>query len=384
MRLFKWLAPLAILLLLMPSAALAQVTLELNRSDESAIRYLTQRGFSDIQVVDRDILKLRVEGCRQGIRYRFKLRLDGQVYDEAKIGDCGRVITVREAQQIAAEQGLRNAQVRAQGNAFVASGCVGTNRIRLVIALNGEVQARDRDGPCRAALSADELAGLLQERGYDRIDVLTSDTWPAAIDACLEDVKYRLRISEDGEIAERRITGECARAMDVREMEPLLRKRGYDRIAIVDPKPPRFRFEACRNGQRLEVVLDIYGRNIGEERLGECNPPLDRDGLTNVLLRQGFYRITVDPGDGRRFSAKACYASSEMELVYSRFGDLVDERAVGKCPVMSVADLGRIAAARGLKEPQVFAEGCRAGKRVRLSIDAKGNVVERQSASDRC
>ncbi len=384
----KWLGLFGCFLLAMavfqPSAH-AQITLEFGRSDASAIEFLKQRGFSDVQIVDRDILKLRAEGCRQGVRFRFKLRLDGQIYDETKIGDCGRPITLREAIKIASEQGLKNPQIREQGDTFVASGCIGANRIRVVIGLNGDVLARDRDGPCRAELSLEAVKGLLQERGYDRLETLTQDnTFPAVFEGCRENVRYRLKMSEAGEILERRTVGDCPRPLQVREIEPLLRERGYDRIAIVDPQPPRYRFEACRNGRRLELVLDIYGRNIGETVTGDCSPPLDPQQLTKVLQRQGFYQIKVDEGDRRRYSAKACYAGSQMELIYSRFGDLVDERAVGKCGPMSVSDLARTTAARGLAEPQVFAEGCRSGKKVRLSIDAKGTITERALADGRC
>lgn len=384
MRFFVRAGLLAFVLFVVPFAAHAQITLEFGRSDASTIEFLRQRGFSDIAIVDRDILKIRVEGCREGVRYRFKLRADGRIYDEAKIGECGRAITLREAQRIASEQGLRNPQVREQGDGFVATGCAGQNRMRLVIASNGDVLARDRDGACRPAFSIDGITGLLQGRGYDRISILNQDAFPVAADACLDGVKYRLRISDEGEILDRRVLGDCAKPITVRQIDPILRERGYDRIEIIDPQPPRYRVHACRARQRIEIVLDIFGRNIGEQQVGDCNPRLDPNALTNILLRQGFYRIAIDEGDRRRFSAKACYAQSEMKLTYTIFGDLVNEEAVGKCPPMSVADLARAAAARGLKEPQVFAEGCRAGKRVRVRTDDKGGLIEREVPGGAC
>jgi hypothetical protein len=103
----------------------------------------------------------------------------------------------------------------------------------------------------------------------------------------------------------------------------------------------------------------------------------------DLLLRQGFYRIVPAEDDGRRLRAKACYGGSELELVYSRFGELVDEKAVAKCGPMSVADLLRIAAARGLQGAQVTAEGCKGGRKIRLGLDGKGAVVERPGA-ERC
>jgi hypothetical protein len=371
------------LLAIFPAPGRAQITLEFNRSDQSAIRYLEERGFSSVNIVDRDVLKLRAEACREGIRYRLKLRVDGRVYDQVAIGKCGRTITIGEAREIARAQGILRAVVTEQQDGFVAEGCIGPMRRRLVIALSGAIISNEEAGSCRPALSPEDITGRLQEVGYSQLRFVNRGEPPYVVEGCRRDILYRLRVSADGEIIERNDIGDCARPIDPATIGELLRKRGYDRVEVIDDQPPRFRAEACRNNRRLEVVLDIFGSAVGENEIGVCTPPLDRAAFVDLLLRQGFYRIVPAEDDGRRLRAKACYGGSELELVYSRFGELVDEKAVAKCGPMSVADLLRIAAARGLQGAQVTAEGCKGGRKIRLGLDGKGAVFERPGA-ERC
>ncbi|KAG1648941.1 hypothetical protein GQR58_029451 [Nymphon striatum] len=295
-------------------------TLEFNRSPANAIAMLEQRGFSEVKIVKRQLLALQVEACRQSVRYSFKLRLDGQIYDDRRIGNCRKQLAEADVLKIAKDSGYKQISIVRIANGYRVNGCR-TRRNRqeeFTINFAGDIIDNRVIGTCETRVSFESISADLEKRGYSRIKLLSERRGRYSITACNRRREVELKVGYDGRVS--------------------FRKHHW-------PLPQLH--SACREGRRYELEISQYGR-IGDPRIiGRCRPVMDNKTLTETLVREGFYGISIKNGRRARFLATACYAKRKYEIDYSSYGDLIGEREAGSCRTMTSAEMIATAKARG-------------------------------------
>jgi len=62
-----------------------------------------------------------------------------------------------------------------------------------------------------------------------------------------------------------------ASARDAYQVRHELQERGYYSIRFVDARPPHFRVNACRGGERFVLHVSFYGRITERDAIGPCH-----------------------------------------------------------------------------------------------------------------
>lgn len=364
-----------------------QLRLEFNRSPASAIRLLESQGYVEIKVLNRDLLVMRLEACRDGQRVQFSLRLDGRIFNARRVGACQRKsIDEAQARAIARDEGLLGIAIERTENGFRAIGCnQGRNRIVLRLARNGNIENRRRTGRCTTILNIEDVAVRLRDQGYTELEYDESERRaPYRFRVCRGGTRLALDMTGFGQIEKQMIIGRCTGPIELGQLPDLLSDRGYQRIEIIDRTAPIYVVEACREDTRFELIVDERGRVLQETELEPCRAGVDAADLKVSMEREGFYNIRVERGAGGRFSAVACYGQVSYRLTYTRFGDLSDQFRVNNCRPMNFGELAAIARARDVGEPRMVLEGCRDGLGVVARLDRNGVFIERSAPSTRC
>lgn len=382
---------LAALCLVMSSAASAQsqkngINLEFNRSPASAIGLLERRGFSKVKVLKRDLFALSIEACREGVKYHFKLRLDGQIYDDKRISSCTKQLTEIEVNKIAKDTGYKQINVTEIANGFRVTGCRPSNNRREQFTINraGKVIDNRVLGMCKDRLTFDRIADELKQRGFSRISLVSDEDSAYLIRACQGKQKIQFQIGLNGRVVSNNVIGNCASKIRVADIVPLIKREGFDRIVVTDKELPRYLVEACRNERRYEITMNRFGEFKDPLVIGRCQPPANKVSLSNRLLLEGLYSVEVTKGRRARFLATACYARRKYEIDFSAYGDLLGEREIGTCPKMSADDMVAAAKARGARKLETQINGCVEGQQVHYRLDRDGIIIARPQKGSRC
>lgn len=354
----------------------AQIRFEFGAGDQIAVAYLEGLGYSEIRILANELFQVRAEACKEGIRYRFIVRIDGRIYNQERIGRCG-AIDVAEARRILENAGYRRVDVSEEDGRFIAFGCLDRDRFRIAMNMRGEIIRTDRIGRCEEELSPGDVAALLRERGYDRIDFVDNSLPRYVVRACLEEVHYELVINARGQIVGERRIGRCTPPINPRDIVRVLADLGYTQIEVIDANLPRYVAEGCKAGRRYELTLDRFGRVTDEKAIGSCKRELSAEEIVQILTRRGFTRIDVVKADRTGYTVDACYRGRNLRMVFTIHGDFVSERDRGACASRTAADIVKTLEDEGLKDVQLQAEGCQRNRRIRVIFDRQGDEVSR-------
>lgn len=362
------------------------INLEFNRSPASAINMLEQRGFTEVKVINRRLLALDIEACREGVRYSFKLRLDGQIYDDRRISSCTKQLTEIEVRKIAEDTGFQQINVTEVANGFRVTGCRPGNNRREQFTINraGKVLENRVLGVCRERLTFDRIEDELKQRGFDRIRLISDQDDAYVIRACQDGRKIQFKVGLDGRVLDSGITGECPNQIDVADIVPIIKNEGFDRIVVKDKELPRYLVEACREQRRYEITMNRYGEFAEPLVIGKCRPVMSNDLLTERLVLEGLYNVKIENGRRARFLATACYAQRKFEIDYSAFGDLLGEREIGNCRRMTASEMRETAKVRGATQIETQLKACHEGSQVLYVLDREGVFVARKQSGSRC
>ncbi|MEZ5813054.1 MAG: hypothetical protein R3D45_16730 [Rhizobiaceae bacterium] len=363
--------------LLVAGAAPAQIKFEIEGGEQLAVAYLESRGFTQIKIIANELFQVRAEGCKDGVRYRFRVRIDGRIFDLRKIGNCG-AITKAQVRQILQKQGYRRIDVAMQNNRYVAFGCKQADRYRLVLRLDGKILDTRRVGTCGDVLSPGDVAARLREQGFDRIDFTDNQLPNYVATACLGEVKFELVIDGQGNIKRERRIGRCTPPIDPRDIVSILQRQGYSRIEVIDSHLPRYVAEACKGNKHVEVTLDRFGRITKVSTIGTCKPKLSAEQIAEILERRGFLRIHIVKADAEGYTVDACYKRRNLRMMFNIYGDFVSERDRGPCVSRRVSEVLKELRDLGYSELTLEAEGCRANRRERFELDELGDTVKRE------
>ena len=198
------------------------------------------------------------------------------------------------------------------------------------------------------------------------------------VQACLDADRYELSIDSFGNITDRRPIGACDAPVDPNELGRLLADLGLDRAKVIDSRPPRYRLEACRGRNQVEIVVNRYGRILDEVQIGRCSPPVSADDLTTILSKQGYSNIYVTDNGEDGFVVTACTNNRRNELLLTRYGEVLKQRELGRCTSLTVSEVLKSLAKDGWQNTSAYVEGCRQGRRLRLQLNEFGEETGRE------
>ena len=347
---------------------------ELGISNGVIRRSLSKEGYSDIKVTKRKLTKARAEACKNGKRYVVEVKFDGKVKRIKQIGRCRSTVNANQARKRLKEKGFRQVQLLPYGNGFVAAACRDKRRFRLSLNQYGDVRRETVLGRCGTALSKYDVAALLRAQGYSRIRVRTARKGNFAVDACRQDSRVELTVSNFGVVARENPVGRCDPPIHPAIIPAVLARYGFTRIDLIDRTLPRYVAHACRDVQRVAISMNRYGEIVDEEGIGRCDPALTADGMTNMLRRAGYDRVRIVRNTASGYAAEVCEDGLRLELELTRYGETLNQKPLGDCPSRRIRKVLESIERNGVRGASMYVDGCLDRSRIRIEIDKFGNV----------
>ncbi len=359
----------------------AQINLELGIDDGSIIRLLRRHGYSEIRITKRGFSKVRAEACFEGGRYFVSVkRLGVRIRRGAKIGECRPELSLKEIIKKLKSDGFsRISIVEGDTDEIQVVACDRNRRVRLLMNKYGDTVKQKEVGRCRRDIEFADIRQLLREDGYNRMKLVAEREGRFIVEACQRDRRVRLRVNRRGRIRRQRTIGDCKPPINPGDIAKIIAKRGYDRINVLDKKLPVYLAEACRGTTLLRIRMNRFGDIVKERETGECDPPLNRRQIAELLRDLGAHRFKIEERGNKGFFATSCVKLRRTEFTIDPYGDILDRRVTGRCdPPPRLRRVIRDFKERGLSDLRVYVEGCRRNRRVRFQIDGFGEVVDRE------
>jgi len=362
--------------------AVAQFKVELGGNQAEIKEKLIAQGYTRIDFVGRGFTKHRVEACRKGIRYNFKVDWRGKTNKMRKIGKCRMMITIEQVRDILRDRGYRRINLEDQSGSYVAVACAGSDRYRIEVNVYGDIRKERRLGRCRKELSPSDIEVNLKQQGYERIEFTDRQLPRYVALACRDRRKYELVINRHGEVRDSRDIGRCRRAIDPLKIPELLAAKGYDRIRVIDNQLPRYVADACKKKRRYEVTLNRMGRITDTVAIGRCQRPLSRFQLLSYMSEQGFSRVRIRAETGDSYDVEGCIDGDRYRFTLSVYGNLQDEKKMGKCTSKTTFDVFDQYRKQGFNQLTNTITGCKNGKKYRFQVNEFGDHLDTQTIGD--
>ncbi len=226
-------------------------------------RQLKNDGFTRIQVVEKNQRRLIVEACFSGDKVRLRLAPNGRIRRQDIIGTCQRPIRPQNIARTLNQLGYsRVTVIDDQLPVYKAEACRQNSLMRIRMNRYGEVISASRLGPCSPPLTRRQIVEMLQRRGANRVEVLSSNSQGFRATACYRLERREYRIDPYGAILNRQTIGRCEQAPRLNSVLKDFRSRGMRNMRIL--------VEGCRNGRRLQIELNQFGDEINRQRIGRC------------------------------------------------------------------------------------------------------------------
>jgi len=363
-----------------------QFKLPFGMSSKRVRETLRRDGYDEIEITKLGVLSAIAEACRQGKRYRLKVRVDGRYDGRNEIGRCRKTIASSDIEALLSKEGFRRLDIQNDGRLpYSATGCRQGERYNLSISEYGDVKVGQRIGRCRVArdrLSPRDLRQALRKDGYNRIKFTDRSDRRFVVEACNDrNRRIRLTINRRGRIRDRERIGRCPARIKPDDVAVMLTRDGFNRVEVVDSKPPRYRAEACNpSNVRVRVLISPWGEMVNQRKIGQCSPPTSVANLTEQLrTNDKFKGVSVRAGKRHPFVATLCDSGKRREVYFSRWGEQQGGKDLGPCRSKRLSTIIEDLRDDGVRRAQIFIEGCRRnGRRVRYSYDAYGNRTGRE------
>ena len=353
-----------------------QITLPFGTSNQRVRRALRQQGYDQIDVTKLGFTSARAEACKGSVRYALKISPRGNIKSQKRIGRCRPVIDIDRAVNVLEQEGYRRIDMREEsGIPYVATACRRGDKYELHVSAYGDVRVARDLGSCRKAIAPADVRAQLRKDGYNRIK-FTDDTPPRyRVEACRNGRRLDLRIGRRGQIRDERRIGRCSPPIEARQIGPMLEKAGYDRIEITDRRLPRYAAEACRRDTRYELIMNRFGDVRRERKIGNCPLPISERDLVRKLRRSDFRKISVTTTARDEYQTIACRGDDRMQIRFSKYGEVIDQDRLGTCVSPRLEEVIE-KFERGMNRVTVHVEGCRRGRRVRITLNEFGKASD--------
>ena len=182
-----------------------------------------------------------------------------------------------------------------------------------------------------------------------------------------------------GQIRDQYKIGKCDPPINPRDLPGLLAERGFDRVELTDDTLPDYKVEACRGGDRVELVMNQYGKIVDQVSVGErCQSAITDDELANALLKQGFKPVFVRLNEDNNFTANICREGQRITASFSKYGQLLDQKEKGDCTMPTLGAIADKLDRSGLSATNFYVEGCYQNRKVRIRLNQFGEPSSRQ------
>lgn len=372
----KYLVSGIILWLLSIGWAQAQLNIQIGGSEAEFKARLAQAGYDRITTVKLGLSESKFDACLGDKRYRIQFKWTGQTKRKV-IGNCRSAITQKEVRQLLRERGYRRISIEDRAGKYLAVGCLDDIRYRVEVNDFGDITRERRIGNCQQELSPADISAKLEEEGYDRVFFIDRQLPRYVAEACKNTDRVELVMNRFGEIAENRRIGKCRSAIKPTEIVALLEEKGYRRVKVIDDKLPRYMAQGCKDGRRIEVTVNRWGEVSNEVLIGQCNRAYTEDEIVASMKENGFKNISITT-DRRRYVTRGCKDNRLNEIILTRFGELISRKDLGSCEAPRINDLAETLRGRGLSKLEFFVEACRGNRKIRIRFDEFANRTGRE------
>ncbi len=356
---------------------------QLGISDGMVFSVMARNGYTDIEILTRRLTRTRASGCKGTIKYKVEVRLDGRLYKARPIGACRTEIGIDFARKILRQKGFRRIRLVPGGPGFVATACRDNRRIRVSVSRFGDIGSQTVLGRCGADLTRREIVALLRAYGFSRIRAKPARRGNFSVNACRNDDRVALLVGPGGGILRENRIGRCDPPIHPATIPALLARNGFDRIDVIDRTLPRYVARACRDTRRLEITMNRFGTIVDERAIGRCAPPMSAASLRARLGDAGYDAVRIVADDASGFIAEVCEEGARFRLDLTRYGETVSQTRIGDCASRRVRNVLKQLEREGIRDAAIYVEGCRGNRRVRVELDQYGSVLGRD-AIGRC
>ncbi|GEM_PF-3192345 len=354
-----------------PLQASAQLQIQIGGNEADFKARLAADGYDRITTKKLGLSESKFDACKDGRRFRIEFQWTGKV-ERKVIGECRRTIDETAIRKILNDRGFRRITIEDRAGKFLAIGCLRSQRYRVEMNYYGDVTRERRIGSCQEALSPEDVISKLEEAGYNRVAFIDRKLPRYRAEACLRNDRLDLILDRNGDIRESNKIGRCRPEQQVNQLVSIMEEKGYSDVVVIDPKLPRYLAQGCRNGSLMEVTLNRWGDVSDEVRIGRCRTRLNEDEITAAMKENGYRNISIRVA-GNSYVTRGCKDNRYEEIVLSKAGRLIDRKELGNCNAPKINDLAETLRGRGLSKLQFFVEACQRKQRVRIMFDEFAN-----------
>ena len=363
--------------------ALAQLKIQINGSTAQAKRALINNGYDQIDVYHQGVATFRARACKGGVHYDVKISRGGALKGQNNIGRCQSVLSRNAVEKRLLKQGYTRLSIDEQNGYYVAVGCdARQTRVRLAVNQFGQIERQRKFGQCEPIFDPSDIRPILRRAGYDRIIFRDRQLPWYVVHACRNNQRLELLLTRRGEVRRERGLGRCASPLKPSQIEAHLANNGYNNVYVFDRQLPGYGAEACQNRQLYDVKLNKFGEIKQRTSLGRCAPPaLSEKDARRTLVQAGYRRIQLSALGSQQggFKAEACLNGRNQRFVMSAYGELQKAKDVGVCQSHSVLTIKKRLHQRGVRNAKFFSEGCWRGNKYRFHFDEFGDRIKRET-----
>ncbi len=357
------------------TTANAQFNIQIGGSEAEFKARLAQSGYNRISTVKLGLSESKFDACQGDKRYRIEFKWTGKAKRKV-IGNCRAAVTEEQIRKILRDRGYRRLNIEDRAGKYLAVGCLNSDRYRVEVNDFGDIGRERRIGRCQEDLAPADIAAMLEQKGYNRINFTDRQLPRYVAEACQNRDRVELVLNRFGEIAGSTRIGNCRPAVNPNEIVAILEEKGYRRVRLIDDRLPRYMAEGCKTGNRFEVTLNRWGNISNEVQIGKCRRAYSEEQIIASMRENGYKNISVKEL-GRNYVTRGCKENRLNEIVLSKFGELISRDDLGSCDAPRINDLAETLRNRGLSKLQFFVEACRNGSKVRISFDEFANRTGR-------
>lgn len=360
----------------------AQLRVQIGGSTALAKQTLVNNGYDQIDVYHQGFKTFRARACKNGVHYDVKLNRRGVLKGHNRIGKCQSILSLNKVEKRLQKQGYTRLSIDEQNGYYVAVGCDARGtRVRLAVNQFGQIERQRKFGQCEPIFDPSDIRPILRRAGYDRIIFRDRQLPWYVAHACRNNQRLELLLTRRGEVKRERRLGRCASPLHPSKIEAHLGKNGYKNVYVFDREGPTYGAEACQSRQLYDLKLNQFGEVKQRTALGRCAPPvLSEEDTRSKLQQAGYKRIELAALGGQRggFNAKACLDGRTRAFYVTPFGELNKAKDVGACRSHSVLDVKKRLYSRGVRGANFYSEGCFSGTKFRFHFDEYGDRIKRE------
>lgn len=357
------------------TSAQAQLQIQIGGSEAEFKAILGSEGYDRIDTHKLGLSSSSFDACKNGKRYRISFEWTGD-RDRKVIGDCRIVLDEDQIRKILSDRGYGRITIEDRAGKYIAVGCRGSERLRAELNYYGDISTERRIGQCVRELSPADITAKLESEGYTRISFVDRQPPRYVAEACRESERVKLVIDNFGQILDSTRLGRCSSAISSDQIVRIMEEKGYSRVQLISAQRGRYIAEGCRSGQRFEVTLNRWGDVANEVFLRRCPNAYSEEQIETAMRENGYRNVSVRL-EGENYVTRGCRDNRYNEIVLSRYGELVNRRDLGSCEAPKINDLAETLRSRGLSKLKFYVEACEGRARVRITFDEFANRTGR-------